>query len=421
MKKYQNTLFKSFATLTIATPIVAVMACGSSTSTSIKIEEKGAIPAVASGYVAGELANKKIAAVFPDPENARFQRAKTTSDTNATNLGFGTKVSMITKNNQEQVSWLGTNASDADVVVVSNNEHTVGTAWSTWPATRPVISYDRLTKTEQRTAYNWYVTYDNTKIGFIQGLSIINGLYKTTFTETSTQAEILAAIPSKKLSAKKLVVALAGDPGDNNAGLFYNGGMDLLKEVAKIDSNFVIPSAFDSFNKVSTDGWNAAKGQENFDGKLQALGAEKSNIGAVFVSNDDLSAAARNALKQHGIDPTKVYMTGQDSNNAAIQSIYLETGQDMTIYKPDTTGTAVTLALARLLALNATKYNVADASEHYDEITTEIKKIYANIDFSISKDLYSTNDAGTAKINTIQLVPKMITKSNVESFFTITK
>ena len=65
----------------------------------------------------------------------------------------------------------------------------------------PVVSYDRLITNSD---VDYYVSYDNTRVGKLQGDTLIKGLK-------------LVGNPTGP------VVMLAGDPADNNAKLFKQG------------------------------------------------------------------------------------------------------------------------------------------------------------------------------------------------------
>ena len=73
----------------------------------------------------------------------------------------------------------------------------------------PVIAYDRLLM--ESDAVSYYATFDNYMVGTVQGQYIIDTL------------------DLENADGPFNLEITAGDPGDNNAGYFYNGAMDLLK------------------------------------------------------------------------------------------------------------------------------------------------------------------------------------------------
>jgi D-xylose transport system substrate-binding protein len=161
----------------------------------------------------------------------------------------------------------------------------------------PVVSYDRLI-TDSDVAY--YVSYDNERVGKLQGDSLIKGLK-------------LVQQP------KGPVVMLAGDPADNNAKLFKSGAEAALKA-----GGVPIAKSYD------TPGWSADKAQNEMQQAITALG--NNGFHGVLAANDDLAGGAIAAMKSAGIDPATRPTTGQDATQAGIQRILIGT-QYMTVYK----------------------------------------------------------------------------------------
>jgi len=161
----------------------------------------------------------------------------------------------------------------------------------------PVVSYDRLI-TDSNVDY--YVSYDNERVGKLQGDSLIKGLK-------------LVEKP------KGPVVMLAGDPADNNAKLFKSGAEDALKA-----GGVPIAKSYD------TPGWSADKAQNEMQQAITALG--NNGFYGVLAANDDLGGGAIAAMKSAGINPATRPTTGQDATQAGIQRILIGT-QYMTVYK----------------------------------------------------------------------------------------
>ncbi|WP_429635440.1 substrate-binding domain-containing protein, partial [Staphylococcus aureus] len=79
-----------------------------------------------------------------------------------------------------------------------------------------VIAYDRLIRNSANVDY--YTTFDNFKVGVQQATSLLTGL------------GILDASGKDTGKTGPLNIELfAGSPDDNNATLFYNGAMSILK------------------------------------------------------------------------------------------------------------------------------------------------------------------------------------------------
>jgi len=160
-----------------------------------------------------------------------------------------------------------------------------------------VLSYDRLINNAD---IDFYISFDNEKVGEMQAKSL---------TERVPQGNYFL---------------MGGSPVDNNARLFRNGQMKVLK-----------PFIDDGKIKVVGDQWvdawlpeNALKIMEN------ALTANRNKIDAVVASNDATAGGAIQALSAQGL-AGKVAISGQDADLAAIKRINGGT-QTMTVYKPIT-------------------------------------------------------------------------------------
>jgi D-xylose transport system substrate-binding protein len=161
----------------------------------------------------------------------------------------------------------------------------------------PVVSYDRLITNSD---VDYYVSYDNTRVGKLQGETLIKGL---------------------KANGKSTgpVVMTAGDPADNNAKLFKNGANQALKA-----GGVKIAKSYD------TPGWSADKAQNEMQQAITALG--NNGFAGVLAANDDLAGGDIAAMKSAGIKPSTRPSTGQDATVAGLQRI-LTGDQYMTVWK----------------------------------------------------------------------------------------
>jgi D-xylose transport system substrate-binding protein len=157
----------------------------------------------------------------------------------------------------------------------------------------PVIAYDR-----PIAGANYYVSFDNTKVGELEGQLIVDGL----------KAE-------KKDPKTASVVYMGGDPTDGNAKFFHDGA-DKAMSAAGIK-----PA------KEPKGTWDADKSGTNFE---QAYTALNGKVDAVWVANDANAASVIAILDKNG---KKVPVSGQDASIAGLQNILLgkQTG---TVYKP---------------------------------------------------------------------------------------
>lgn len=177
----------------------------------------------------------------------------------------------------------------------------------------PVISYDRLIMDSD---VDLYISFDNEKVGEIQGKFITN------------------------LVPKGNYVVLAGDSKDNNATLFKKGAMKYIQPlVDKGDIKIV-------FDQPVKD-WQPAEALKLME---NALTANANNIQAVLAPNDGTAGACVEALAAQKLDGL-VPITGQDAELQAAKRIIAGT-QSMTVFK-DT----------RLLAIEAAKMAVKMANK----------------------------------------------------------
>jgi D-xylose transport system substrate-binding protein len=157
------------------------------------------------------------------------------------------------------------------------------------------VDYDRLTPGGGAALY---VSFDNTKVGELQGQSLVQ-------------------CPEVKGQSAVQYVEIDGAATDNNATLFHNGYDGVLKQTA-------------GWTKVAEqDGnWDAPTAQREFS---TMLGAHP-GIKAAMVANDTMAGAVITVLQQQHLNG-KVAVSGQDATAAGLQHI-MDGDQCFTIYKP---------------------------------------------------------------------------------------
>jgi len=160
------------------------------------------------------------------------------------------------------------------------------------------IDYDRLTLSG---GANYYVSFDNVKVGELQGQGLVDCL-------------------TAEKAVKPKVAELNGSPTDNNATLFAQG-YDSVLNPKYADGTFVKGP-----NKPVPD-WDNAQGGTIFE---QMLTSDK-DIKGVLAANDGLGNAVISVLKKNKLNG-KVPVTGQDATVQGLQNI-LAGDQCMTVYK----------------------------------------------------------------------------------------
>jgi D-xylose transport system substrate-binding protein len=166
----------------------------------------------------------------------------------------------------------------------------------------PVIAYDRPITTGSKDSpsmlADYYVSFDNEKVGELEGQSIVDGL---------------AAAKVDAATAK--VVYMGGDPTDGNAKLFHDGAVKVMSAAG------IKPA------QEPTGVWDGDKSATNFEQALTALGGK---VDAVWVANDTNAAGVITVLDKNKL---KVPVSGQDASTAGLQNVLLGK-QWATVYKP---------------------------------------------------------------------------------------
>ena len=177
-----------------------------------------------------------------------------------------------------------------------------------------VIAYDRLIM--QTPNVDYYATFDNFKVGVIQGQYI----------ET--------ALGLKDGKGPFNIELFAGSPDDNNAKFFNEGAMSILQPY--IDSQkLVVTSGQTEFTKIAIQGWDSAKAQARMDNLITANYANGKKLDVVLSPNDSLAIGIVASLKNNGYgaaDKAYPVLTGQDCDKAAVKNM-IAGAQSMSIFK----------------------------------------------------------------------------------------
>ncbi|RYB06690.1 multiple monosaccharide ABC transporter substrate-binding protein [Lichenibacterium ramalinae] len=176
-----------------------------------------------------------------------------------------------------------------------------------------VIAYDRLIRNSPNVDY--YATFDNLKVGALQGTSIVD------------------ALGLKDGKGPFNIELFGGSPDDNNAYFFYNGAMSVLEP--HIDAKkLVVQSGQVGMKVVATPKWDAATAQSRMDNLLSAYYTGKT-LNAVLAPNDNLAVGIISSLKGVGYGSGGMKLpvvTGQDCQIQSVKSI-IAGEQTSSIYK----------------------------------------------------------------------------------------
>ncbi|SES90233.1 multiple monosaccharide ABC transporter substrate-binding protein [[Clostridium] polysaccharolyticum] len=174
----------------------------------------------------------------------------------------------------------------------------------------PVIAYDRLIMNSDAVSY--YATFDNYKVGTVQGQYIEDSL------------------DLKNAEGPFNLEVVTGDPGDNNAQFFYNGAMDVLKPYIE-EGKLTIQSGQKEFAEVATPNWATETAQARMENILSSFYADGKKLDVVLCSNDSTALGVTNALEANYTGDWPI-ITGQDCDIANVKNM-IAGKQSMSIFK----------------------------------------------------------------------------------------
>jgi putative multiple sugar transport system substrate-binding protein len=243
-----------------------------------------------------------------------------------------------------------------------------------------VIAYDRIIP--DSADYDYYITFNNFKVGQLQGQSIESSL----------------SLKSAKASAPKYITLFAGSPTDGNAFFFFDGAMSVLNPY--IDSGVLIvvgPNPRTSadranFQRIATENWTASIAKTRME-NLLSNDARNVTLDAVLAPNDPLGRAIIEACKADAKYRTKLpAVTGQDAEYESMLSI--KNGEQTSTVFKDTAKLAEAAVLLADQVLKGQNVRIPGA-------------------VLASGDLAKIGDTGRKVVITYLLDPILVTKSNL--------
>ena len=158
----------------------------------------------------------------------------------------------------------------------------------------PVISYDRLILSKD---LSFYISYNNVEVGHLQAQYALN------------------KVPKGKY------LLLNGPPTDNNAILFRNGQLEVLKpSIDKGDVTIV--------GDIILNDWSEIEALMRID---EFFSSNQERPDVIIAANDALATGSIQALPADLVG--KILITGQDAELIAMKNI-IAGNQAMTVYKP---------------------------------------------------------------------------------------
>ncbi len=240
-----------------------------------------------------------------------------------------------------------------------------------------IIAYDRLIMDTD--AVDYYVSFDNYKVGVLQANYII------------------ASLGLNSSADAKTIEFITGDPVDNNAKYFYQGAMDTLKPF--LDSGkLIVPSGQSDFYETATAQWSTDIAKQRLQIILSSYYPKDMRLDAVLCANDSTALGATKAIASDYQGLNNVIITGQDGDIPNINNIF-SGSQSMTVYKDLKQEAIVTLSIG---------LDILGGSTPSEDL---IKK--ADWDFECSYDTKTYNN-GNKAVPSYLLRPIAISADNIE-------
>ncbi|KRC89543.1 sugar ABC transporter substrate-binding protein [Terrabacter sp. Root85] len=278
-----------------AVAALVLTGCGRSSDT-------GTTPGASNGgsAAAGFPANAVIGIALPQKTSENWVLAEQLFKDGLSAAGFQGDVQFANggvSEQQNQISAMVTKGAKVIVVGAIDGSQLGTQLKAAKDAGATVIAYDRLVK--NTAAVDYYVAYDNFKVGELQGQALLDGMAK------------------KKPNGPYNIELFAGSPDDANAQVFFDGAMKVLQP--KIDDGTLkVTSGQKDFNQVVTQGWKAENAQKRMD-TLLAANYTSAALDGVLSPNDTLARAIITSVKAAG-KPVPI-VTGQDSEVESVKSI----------------------------------------------------------------------------------------------------
>jgi len=263
--------------------------------------------------VAGFEAGSTIGVALPQKTSENWVLAENLFNSGLKEAGFEADVQFANggvSEQQNQISAMVTNGAKV-IIVGAIDGAQLGTQLKlAKEAGATVIAYDRLLLNSADVDY--YVAYDNFKVGELQGQALLDGLAE------------------KKGDGPYNIELFAGSPDDANAKVFFDGAMSVLQP--KIDDGTLkVASGQTTFEQAVTQGWKAENAQKRMDTLLTGS-YSSDDLDGVLSPNDTLARAVLTSVKAAGKDTPIV--TGQDSEVESVKSIMA--GQQYSTINKDT-------------------------------------------------------------------------------------
>jgi len=282
------------ALLSVAMVASLLVGCGSAAAPASEPASEPAAEDTAKTEEAAPAASsgKKVGVSMPTKDLQRWNQDGSNMEAKLKEAGYEVDLQFASNDVQTQLSQVENMiSSGCNVLVIAAIEgSSLGEALDMAKANNiPVIAYDRLLMDSDAVSY--YATFDNYKVGTVQGTYV-----KDTLDLDNAEGPFN-------------IEFTAGDPGDNNAGFFFNGAYDVLKPYID-DGKLVVVSGQKTFEEVATPAWSTETAQSRAENILSTNYTDK-DVDVWLCSNDSTAAGVENALEANYNGKYPI-ITGQD-------------------------------------------------------------------------------------------------------------
>ncbi|MCV2393248.1 sugar ABC transporter substrate-binding protein [Actinotalea sp. M2MS4P-6] len=240
---------------------------------------------------------------------------------------------------QQQIDGMISKGAEALIIAAIDGTTLSGQLQTAADKGIPIISYDRLIRDSENV--DFYVTFDNFKVGVQQATSLLVGL--GILNEDGSEGDATGPFN---------IELFAGSLDDNNAFFFFNGAMSILQPLID-DGTLVVKSGQTKIEQVNILRWEQETAQKRMEDLLTSTYSDGSKVQGVLSPYDGLSRGIITALQNAGYPATISegfpVVTGQDAEIESVKFI-ADDVQFSTIFK-DTrllADQAVTVAQAYL-------------------------------------------------------------------------
>ena len=256
---------------------------------------------------------EKVGVSMPTKDLQRWNQDGENMETQLKDAGYEVELQYASNDPATQLNQIKTMIGNgAEVLVIAAIEgDSLGEALDMAAENEiPVIAYDRLLMSSDAVSY--YATFDNYMVGTVQGNYVKEALDLDN-AEGPFNLEITA-----------------GDPGDNNAGYFYNGAIDVLKPYID-EGKLVVQSGQTEFQDVATPQWKTETAQSRAENILSTYYADGTNVDVWLCSNDSTALGVETALAAN-YDGEYPIITGQDCDIENTKNM-IAGKQSMSVFK----------------------------------------------------------------------------------------